>query len=102
GTRIEKAAAHLNLLKQHNWKELLENKYHFPVILINDTDAVSLALANLGYLKAEKTVGIICIGTGLGFSVWRNGRRWRPGNQYTLLGSICTENESYNELASAS
>jgi N-acetylmuramic acid 6-phosphate (MurNAc-6-P) etherase len=42
------------------------------------------------------------IGTGLGFTVWRNGRRWRPGKSLTLLGSIRTPGEMFDSVASAS
>ena len=42
------------------------------------------------------------IGTGLGFSIWRNGRRWRPGKYLPLLGSIRLPEGSYDSLVSAS
>ncbi len=41
------------------------------------------------------------VGTGIGFSVWRNGRRWRPGKRFLLLGSIRTPSESFDSIVSA-
>jgi N-acetylmuramic acid 6-phosphate etherase len=101
GTRIEKATEALALLKRGDWKSILESYYSCPVSIINDNDAATIGMAELNYLQGISSIGVMTIGTGLGFSVWRNGRRWRPGGQISLLGSIYTEGGSYNELASA-
>ena len=102
GNRVLKAAEHLNVLKNNNWKEELERKFQCCSVLINDADAASIGIAELGLLSGNKTVGIMPIGTGLGFSIWRNGRRWRPGKKLNLLGSINTPFGSFDSIASAS
>jgi N-acetylmuramic acid 6-phosphate etherase len=102
GEKILKASDHYNVLKNDNWKSSLEEKYKCSVSLINDADAATIGLAEKGYLTGDNTVGIMPIGTGLGFSVWRNGRRWQPGKTHTLLGSIRTMQGSFNNIASAS
>lgn len=88
GKHIVKAAGHLTVLKSNGWVKNLEENYGCPVILINDADATTIGMAELNLLKGNKTIGIMPIGTGLGFTVWRNGRRWRPGKTLNLLGSI--------------
>lgn len=102
GDRILKAAAHLDILKNDNWKAVLEEQLNCSAAIINDGDAATIGLAETGYLTGNKTVGIMPIGTGLGFTVWRNGRRWRPGKSLTLLGSIRTPGEMFDSVASAS
>ncbi|MDB4303245.1 N-acetylmuramic acid 6-phosphate etherase [Desulfosarcina sp.] len=102
GTMVLKAAKHLNVLKTNYWKTELENQLQCNAIVINDADAATIGIAELGFLKGNKSVGIMSIGTGLGFSVWRNGRRWRPGKMLNLLGSIRTPSGFYDEIASAS
>jgi N-acetylmuramic acid 6-phosphate etherase len=102
GNGIEKTTGALAVLKGTQWKKLLEAHYSCPVVMINDNDATMIGMAELGYLQGTSTIGVMTIGTGLGFSVWRNGRRWRPGGRIPLLGSISTPVGSYNDLASAS
>jgi N-acetylmuramic acid 6-phosphate etherase len=102
GTKVLKAAAHLNILKTDVWKTELEKQLQCNAILINDADAATIGIAELGLLKGNKTVGIMPIGTGLGFTVWRNGRRWRPGKMLNLLGSIRTPSGFYDSIVSAS
>lgn len=102
GTKVLKAAKHLNVLKTDVWKTELENQLQCSAIVINDADAATLGIAELGLLSGNKTVGIMPIGTGLGFTVWRNGRRWRPGKMLNLLGSIRTPAGFYDDIASAS
>ncbi|MBI9061097.1 MAG: N-acetylmuramic acid 6-phosphate etherase [Marinilabiliaceae bacterium] len=102
GSKVLKAAAHLNVLKTENWKTEIENELNCTISIINDADAATLGISELGLLKGNKTVGIMPLGTGLGFSVWRNGRRWRPGKMLNLLGSIRTPNGFYDGIASAS
>ncbi len=102
GTRVSKAAAHLNILKNNSWKNILEKELQCSATLINDGDAATIGLAETGYLTGNKTIGIMPVGTGLGFTVWRNGRRWRPGKNLTLLGSIRTPEGFYDSVASVS
>jgi N-acetylmuramic acid 6-phosphate etherase len=102
GTQIELTTPKLSILRNLDIKRLLESELDCPVVLINDNDAASIGMAELGYLKGSQTIGVICIGTGLGFTIWKNGRRWRPDSNYPLLGDIYTPQGNYNELASAS
>jgi N-acetylmuramic acid 6-phosphate etherase len=102
GNAIEKTTETLAVLKGGEWKKLLEAHYSCPVVIINDNDAAMIGMAELSCLQGSCTIGVMTIGTGLGFSVWRNGRRWRPGGKIPLLGSISTPVGSFNELASAS
>ncbi len=102
GTKVLKAAKHLNVLKTDNWKTELEKQLQCSAIVMNDADAAALGIAELGFLKGNKTVGIMPIGTGLGFTVWRNGRRWRPGKMLNLLGSVRTPSGFFDNIASAS
>ena len=90
GTKVLKAAEHLTVLKTELWKTELEKQLQCSAIVINDADAATIGIAESGLLKGNKTVGIMPIGTGLGFTVWRNGRRWRPGKMLNLIGSIRT------------
>jgi len=101
GTMVEKTTKALVVLKNKDWKPYLESYYSCPVALINDNDAAAIGMAELNYLKGPSTIGVMTIGTGLGFTIWRNGRRWRPGGSLPLLGSIYTPGGSYNELGSA-
>lgn len=102
GAKITKASPYLSLLKGIDWKNELEKSFQCKVSLINDADAATIGLSQLGSLKGNKTVGIMPIGTGLGFSIWKNGRRWRPGKLLPLLGSIETPKGDFNILSSAS
>jgi len=102
GTSVLKAAAHLNILKNKSWKGIIEKELHCSVIVINDGDAASIGLTEMGYMSGNKKIGVMPIGTGLGFTVWRNGRRWRPGKSLTLLGSIRTPEGFFDSIASVS
>ncbi len=102
GTRLISAGPHLKVLMDGAWKTALEDRFQCPVHLINDADAAAIGLAELGCLNGNKTIGIMPIGTGLGFSIWRNGRRWRPAKALPLLGDISCANKSYNFISSAS
>ena len=102
GTQVVKAADHLSLLRNDEWKIALEQQFNCRVVLVNDADAAAIGLSELGYLSGNKAIGIMPVGTGLGFSVWRNGRRWQPGKSYTLLGSINTPEGNFDSMASVS
>jgi N-acetylmuramic acid 6-phosphate etherase len=102
GTKVLKAAQHLNVLKTDSWKTELEKQFQCSAMVINDADAATIGIAELGFLKGNKTIGIMPVGTGLGLTVWRNGRRWRPGKMLNLLGSIRTPSGFYDSIASAS
>lgn len=101
GTELTFVGTHLQPLKDSRWISWLKGKMQIPVSLINDSYSTMLGSAALGYLKGDKTIGVMAIGTGLGFCVWRNGRNWTPGYAYTLLGSIGTPNGDYDTWLSA-
>lgn len=101
GTKVINAAPHIYALRESNWSRGLQEKYNCSVTLINDADAAVIGFAEMGMLKGDKAIGIMPVGTGLGLSVWRNGRRWRPGKQLTLLGSIDSPTGNYDLIASA-
>ena len=100
GTQILYTSPHLKAIRSVDWINYLKNTFNLPVVLVNDAEAVMLAAAKLGYLKGTATCGIMPIGTGLGFCVWRNARRWTPFYNYTLLGCINTPEGSYDHWAS--
>ncbi len=102
GKKLVVAANHLSALLDPQWMEYLENRFKVPVTLINDADAASIGAASLGYLSGFKTIGIMPIGTGLGFTVWRNGRKWTPNFSVPLLGCTYTPAGYYDEIVSAS
>jgi N-acetylmuramic acid 6-phosphate etherase len=102
GTRIVRAASHLNILKDEAWNSELEKQLECSAVIINDGDAATIGLAETGFLTGDQAVGIMPVGTGLGLTVWRNGRRWRPGKSLTLLGSIRTPDGNFDSVASAS
>lgn len=102
GTAVDRASDHFSILTKNEWKAALEKKYGCSLIIINDADAAASGMSELGYFSGDKTIGVMVLGTGIGFTVWRNGRRWRPGGVLTLLGSIQTPAGSYNEMASVS
>lgn len=99
GTQVLKAAEHLQILKDENWLALFRQQVRCPVVVINDADASVIGLAELNQLTGNKIIGVMPVGTGVGFSVWRNGRRWRPGKVLNLLGSIQTPAGRYDEIA---
>ncbi|MDR1623711.1 MAG: N-acetylmuramic acid 6-phosphate etherase [Tannerellaceae bacterium] len=101
GSGIIFTAPHLSPLKDNSWIHWISEYLNTEVILVNDADAVAIGAASLGYLKGYKTVGIMPVGTGLGFTVWRNGRRWNPFFSYTLMGCISVPMGTYDQLASA-
>ncbi len=102
GSKVLLAAPHLKALTDSYWIEYLKGKTNVPVVLANDADAASIGAASLGYLHGHQTIGIMPVGTGLGFTVWRNGRKWTPHFSMTLLGCTYTPLGSYDLLSSAS
>lgn len=102
GKRLTLVAPHLSQLMDESWITFLHKKYKVPVVLINDADAAAIGAAQLGYLAGYKTIGIMPIGTGVGLTVWRNGRKWTPFYDMTLLGSCFSYPMSYDNLLSAS
>lgn len=101
GTSVIATSSHLNGLKNDFWRSKLERQFECIVRLVNDADAAAIGLSLLNYLKGDKTIGIMPIGTGLGFSIWKNGRRWRPGKILPLLGEIKSYKSNFSSIVSA-
>lgn len=99
GYSIIIVADHLKALKDSKWIEFLKQNYGAPVTLINDADANAIGAAGKGYLYGLNTIGILPIGTGVGFTIWRNGRRWNPNQMLPLLGCVYTSNGTYDQIA---
>ncbi len=102
GSGMDICASHLSPLRDEQWVEWLRRRFNAPVILANDADAAAAGAAVCGYLKGYHTIGIMPIGTGLGFTLWRNGRRWDPNFRHPLFGCIETPCGTYDYMASAS
>lgn len=102
GAKLTLCAPHLVALKSVEWIDYLRNKTKAPVMLINDADAATIGASALGYLRGNRCYGVMPIGTGLGFTVIRNSRRWTPNFSLTLLGSLYTPVGGYDAIASAS
>jgi N-acetylmuramic acid 6-phosphate etherase len=95
------SAPHLGAMSRERWIEKLEAKIGCSVSLINDADAFLLGLATAGILPRLGNIGILPVGTGIGFSVVRDGRRWMPGRRLNFLGSILTPEGDYDAWGSA-
>lgn len=103
GDRLLDCAEHLICLKSDEWLEYLHSKITKNVYLINDAEAVTIGAAKLHYFSGGGCAGIMPVGTGVGFSILRNGRRWSPQFTLPLLGSIfCPTTINYDKLISAS
>lgn len=102
GENITIAASHLGALKDTQWVNYLKKRFSAPVTLINDADAAAIGAAARGYLRGLQTIGIMPVGTGIGFSLWRNGRRWNPNQMLPLLGCTLTPDGSYDQIAGVS
>ncbi len=78
GKNVTVAAKHLQVLMDKVWIDYLQRRFNAPITIINDADAASIGAAALGYLTGFNTIGVMPIGTGIGFTIWRNGRKWAP------------------------
>lgn len=101
GQRYLIAGAHLGVMATTPWREVVEATLGCPVTLINDAEAFVLGLAAQGQLDAARQVGALVIGTGLGFSVVRYGRWWKPARRLNFLGCTWTGEGTYDAWASA-
>ena len=82
-------------LMSPEWIIYLKEKTDAPVTLVNDAEAACIGAAGLNYLSGNVCYGIAPIGTGLGFVVLRNGRRWCDSSvQLPLLGSVYAQSGS--------
>jgi len=102
GKNVTIAAKHLHVLTDNAWINYLKSRFNAPITIINDADAASIGAAALGYLTGSNTIGVMPIGTGLGLTIWRNGRKWAPKYSLPLLGCVYTPIGCYDELVSVS
>ncbi len=102
GRNLIIAAPHLEALRSSGWQRHLESRFGAPVVMINDADAAAIGAAACGYLTGLRTIGIMPVGTGVGFTLWRNGRRWAPGKILPLIGSVTTPVGSFDALGGVS
>ncbi|MDR3094655.1 MAG: N-acetylmuramic acid 6-phosphate etherase [Bacteroidales bacterium] len=102
GENLIIAAPHLSALKDKSWINYLKQRFQAPVTLMNDADAAAVGAAARGYLQGFHTIGIMPVGTGIGFSLWRNGRKWNPNQMLPLLGCVMTPDGSYDQIAGVS
>lgn len=102
GTKVLAGMDYLAPLKSDSFIKTLSEYFCCPVSLINDCDSALLGAAYKGYLQGSGCVGVMAIGTGVGFSLWKNGRKWLPNRNLPLLGAISTESGCYDQLISAS
>ncbi len=101
GRRYRVAGSHLKVMGTTPWREIVEQQLGCPVALINDAEAFVLGLAESGLLPADQTVGAFVVGTGLGFSVVRHGRSWKPQRRLVFLGSAWAGDRAFDDWASA-
>lgn len=103
GTKLILCAPHLNALKSEKWIHYLKSRTSaIAVSLINDAEAVAIGASRLRYITGNHTYAVLPVGTGLGCSIVRNGRRWTPNFNLPLLGSVYVPGGCYDSLASAS
>jgi len=101
GSKVTLCAEHLKPLDDERWVNELQEAVGAPVVLCNDSESALIGAALKGYLKGSGNIAFFVAGTGLGFSVWRNGRRWRPGRAYTLMGAL-KAGRTFDEVVSVS
>lgn len=102
GNRLTSGHAYLDSLKATDFLSRLRMAFGCPAVMINDADAALIGAAQAGYFHGSACHGLLALGTGCGFSIWKNGQRWRPDRQLPLLGSLRTAAGSYDDLCSAS
>ena len=104
GTGMMMCAPHLAALMSPDWITHLKRRTGASVVLINDAEAVCVGASGLKYLTGNICYGIAPIGTGLGFVVLRNGRRWCDSSvQLPLLGSVYVhEGSNFDTLVGVS
>ena len=95
------AAAHLAVMANTEWLELVEKRLGCPLTLVNDAEAFLLGASVGGHLPVRGNVAGLVVGTGLGFSLLRDGRWWKPARRLSFLGSILIPEGEYDAWASA-
>jgi N-acetylmuramic acid 6-phosphate etherase len=102
GDRVIAGHAYLDRLKSADFLSGLQAAFGCPAVLINDADAALIGAAQAGYFTGCGSHGLLALGTGCGFALWKNGQRWRPDRQLPLLGALHTAGSSFDDLCSAS
>ena len=95
-------AAHLGAMADPAWVPQLEQQLGCPVHLINDAEALAIGVTEAGLIPLDGSIGLLAIGTGLGFVVVRDGRWWKPARSLNLLGACSIPGGNYDMWASAS
>lgn len=72
--------------KKTNLKKLLQNKFHTPVVVLNDADAFILAENTLGVGKKYQIVAGVILGTGIGVGITINKKIYIGAND--LAGEV--------------
>ena len=101
GRTVTAGHAYLNPLKTPAFLVGLEQAFACPAAMINDADAALIGAAQSGYFTGDGCFGLLAVGTGCGFTLWKNGHRWRPDRHLPLLGSLRTQGGSFDEVCSA-
>ena len=81
GSRVTAGHAYLEPLKTPDFLTSLQAAFGCPVVMINDADAALIGAARAGYFDGSGCHGVLAVGTGCGFALWKNGQRWRPDRQ---------------------
>ena len=102
GTRLTAGHTYLDPLKSPTFLSGLQAAFQCPAVLINDADAALIGAAQADYFEGSGCHGLLALGTGCGFALWKNGQRWRPDRQLPLLGTLRTPAGSFDQLCSAS
>jgi N-acetylmuramic acid 6-phosphate etherase len=81
-------SVHGGLLMLGNWKDKLETYFSCKVAFINAIEACAIGTAELGYLFGDRIIGVMTADEGIALMVWRNGRKWRPGDASIWFGNV--------------
>jgi len=101
GTRYICASPHLGIMGETSWIKIISREFDCPVKLINDAESFLIGCAQKGLVSLDRSVGALVIGTGLGFTVARNGLFWKPSQRLLHYGEIAIESDDYNHALGA-
>lgn len=101
GASYRIAGKHLGVMATQPWRPLAENVLGCSITLVNDAEAFVLGWSESGQLDLRRDIGFLVVGTGLGFSVVRAGRWWKPARRLNFLGSAWTPCGTYDDWISA-
>lgn len=95
------SAPHLGVMATNGWQEEFSSALNCPVWLLNDADAFMLGAAGGGLIPKAGAVAGLLLGTGVGYSLVREGRWWKPSRSLNFLGAIRTPEMDFDHMASA-